>query len=39
MRSWQIEEICNYACMRKLLTIINVIVTNNTPWNEDYSAC
>jgi transposase len=32
------KKVAITACMRKLLTILNAMVRNNTPWNADYAS-
>jgi transposase len=32
------KKVAITACMRKLLTILNAMVRNNTPWNADYTS-
>ncbi|NOQ69589.1 MAG: IS110 family transposase [Gammaproteobacteria bacterium] len=33
----KIRKVAVIACMRKLLTILNAMLKNNTPWNPDYA--
>ena len=33
----KIRKVAVIACMRKMLTILNAMLKNNTPWNPDYA--